>query len=295
MKVKCVVPVTAIVTAYDRVDTTRETIRRLQACDPPPDEILAHLDNGADFSLPDGVRVLRSSSNVGPGGGRNRMISEARNEWVASFDDDSYPVEGNYFGKLAEVIGRHPGASVIASEIRHRNRKHDSPQFVGEREIAAFVGCGCAYRKSAFLETDGYVPLPVAYGMEEVDLALQIRERDGKIIEASSLKVFHDTDLKHHHSSKITAGSIMNQALLVWARYPFSSFGYGLLQYGNKVFDNCKRGRWAGVFHGVLGTLPHLVRFLHLRKPVSSKTLQQFRTLRVVPLPIEQKRTTKLL
>lgn len=273
-------PITAIVSAYDREKETNFTIRGLQSCEPPPDEIIVHLDNGANFVLPAGIEVIRSHENVGPGGGRNRMIGKARNEWVASFDDDSYPVESDYFAKLSLVIERHPEAAVIASVVRHRDPVHDSPAFEGEREVAAFVGCGCAYRREAFLETDGYVPLPVAYGMEEVDLALQLHDRGGKIVESASLAVFHDTDLDHHHFAKITAGSIMNQALLIWARYPVPLIGYGLLQYGNKVWDNCKRRRWAGVFRGVFGTLPHLLRFRHLRKPVSTETLLRYRALR---------------
>ena len=37
--------------------------------------------------------------------------------------------------------------------------------------MADFSGGGCAYRKTRYLEIGGYVPIPTAYGMEEVDLA----------------------------------------------------------------------------------------------------------------------------
>ena len=56
----------------------------------------------------------------------------------------------------------------------------------------------CVYRRSAFLEAGGYVPLPVAYGMEEVDLALRLHSRGGKILTTPWLRVFHNTDLKRH-------------------------------------------------------------------------------------------------
>lgn len=273
------IPITAIVAAYDREEATRETIRRLQACDPAPAEILVHLDNGADFELPAGVRVLRSSANVGPGGGRNRMIHEAAHEWVASFDDDSYPVSSDFFAKLGEVIRRYPEAGVIAAVIRHRNPQHDSHAFEGEREVVTFVGCGCVYRKSAFLKTEGYLPLPVAYGMEEVDLSLQLHAQGVPIIESPLLKVFHDTDLTHHESARITAGSIMNQALLAWLRYPLFAIPYGFLQWANKIVDNVLRGRIGGSIRGVLETPAHLWRYRALRRPVSVGLLRSFRNI----------------
>jgi len=279
MKSDPVIPITAIVTAYDREEITRETVRRLLACDPPPEEILVHLDNGADFEFPEGVRVLRSSENIGPGGGRNWMIREAGNGWVASFDDDSYPLSSDYFTRVAEVIQRHPEVGVIAAEIRHRDPIHDASSFTSEQEAASFIGCGCIYRKEAFLQTDGYIRLPVAYGMEEVDLALQLHAQGISLLAAPDLKVFHDTDLSHHQSAKITAGSIKNQALLAWVRYPFSASFYGLLQWMNKAFDNLKRGRFAGALQGLIGSPLHLWKYRGLRQPVSWAVIKKFRRL----------------
>ena len=38
--------------------------------------------------------------------------------------------------------------------------------------VASFVGCGCAYRREAFGETRGYVPLPLAYAFSIVGSGL---------------------------------------------------------------------------------------------------------------------------
>lgn len=271
---------TAIIAAYDREEATRETVRRLQACKPAPAEILVHLDNGADFPLPEGVRVIFSDKNLGPGGGRNRLVREATHEWIASFDDDSYPMETDYFARLEKVVGRHLDAGVIACTVRHRDPAHDSLAPDADRPTATFVGCGCVYRRSAFLKTNGYVPLPVAYGMEEVDFALQLHDLGLSVIETPDLKVFHDTDLSHHERPAIAAGSIMNQALLAWARYPVASLPYGALQWINKIRDNLKRRRFRGTLQGILGTPAHLWKNRNLRQPVASTTLVRFRRLR---------------
>ena len=75
-------------------------------------------------------------------------------------------------------------------------------------------------RRDAFLQTAGYLPLRYAYGMEEVDLALQLLDRGWKIMAASELRVFHDTEMKHHSSPSVNAAQISNVGLLVFLRYP---------------------------------------------------------------------------
>ena len=273
------VSITAILPAYDRVEQTLTTIARLTACQPPPAEILVHLDNGADFPLPAHVRVLRSPTNLGPGGGRNLLIKAARCEWVASFDDDSFPVEEDFFAKAMKAIGDYPQAAVIACPIIHRNVPSLEDCRPKLRRTATFVGCGCIYQRSAFLETEGYVPLPVAYGMEEIDLALQLHAAGRLMVEVPQLEVFHDTDLSHHDSPRITAGSIKNQALLTWVRYPLASFPYGFLQWLNKAKDNLLRRRFRGAIKGMLETPGYLWRHRKLRQPVAPGALRSFRAL----------------
>lgn len=277
--------VSSIVTAYDREAITRATIARLLACEPPPEEIIVHFDNGAEFSLPDGVKILRSTKNLGPGGARNLLVQAAMNEWVASFDDDSFPESIDFFAQVKEQIGKHAKAGVLACSIRHRDPIHDSPGPSEDAEVAAFVGCGCIYRKSAFLATRGYVSLPVAYGMEEVDLALQLHQLDIPIIHCPKLVVVHDTELSHHESARITAGAIQNQALLAWLRYPIESFPYGFMQWLNKIRDSLLRRRFAGAVRGIVSTPGHVWRYRSLRKPVSASALAGWRNLRIHPRP----------
>jgi len=278
--------ITAIVTAYDRKDSTLATIDRLRTCNPPPDEVIVHFDHGAEFPLPKGVRVLKSTNNLGPGGGRNLMVQAARYEWVASFDDDSFPEGLDFFARVEQHIQRFPFAGVLACTIQHRDPRHDSQGPTMDCEVADFVGCGCIYRKAAFLSTGGYVPLPVAYGMEEVDLALQLRHLGIPIIYCPALAVIHDTTLSHHESAHITAGAIQNQALIAWLRYPAASLPYGFIQWLNKIRDSLRRGRFAGTLRGILGTPTHLWQFRALRSPVGSKVLADWRVLRDQPRPL---------
>src|SRR5215475_10350530 len=95
--------ISAIVAAYERVEQTLATLRVIQSCVPPPDEILVHVDahqiacEKAIRNAFPAVRILCSHDQVGPGGGRNKLVNAAQFEFIASFDDDSYPIDSDYF------------------------------------------------------------------------------------------------------------------------------------------------------------------------------------------------------
>src|SRR6185369_4964106 len=169
-------------------------------------------------AFPD-VRVLLSEERLGPGGGRNKLMVAATCELVASFDDDSYPIDADYFARALELFDRHPNASLICAALFHRGETI-ALDARDAQWTADFSGGACVYRRSVFLDAGGYVPLRVAYGMEEVDLALRLHSRGARILTTSWLRVFHDTDLQRHDDAQVTAGSIANVALLTYLRYP---------------------------------------------------------------------------
>ena len=287
-------PITAIVTAYRRTPETFATLERLKTRVPPPDEILVHVDAGGEECLaavarayPE-IRLLSSETLVGPGGARNKLIAAAKHETVASFDDDSYPIDLDYFARLQELFAAYPEASVITSEVFTRGQK------VGASAnqncwVADFIGCGCAYRRSRFLETRGYVPLAAAYGMEEVDVALQLHALGHRVLKASCVRVFHDTDYGAHHSPRLVSGTIANAALLVYLRYPLSAWPRGMLQVGNAVFYAVRHRRWRGVSNGLLRIPAHLLTHRHYRRVVPGKALRSYLALRLKPSPIRRK------
>src|SRR5215472_11881871 len=87
--------ITAIVTAYRRIDRTLATLQVIRACKPSPKQILVRVDanqteceEAIRGAFPD-IGLFCSARPVGPGGGRNKLLSEAKGDFVASFDDDS--------------------------------------------------------------------------------------------------------------------------------------------------------------------------------------------------------------
>jgi GT2 family glycosyltransferase len=283
--------ISAIVTAYERIDQTLATLRVIQSCVPGPDEILVHVDANqiaCEQAIRDAfpnVRVLRSEEQVGPGGGRNKLVEAAHFEFVASFDDDSYPIDSDFFARALRSFEKFPEASLICAALYHAGESIGLDEQTAHW-TADFSGGACIYRRKAFLAAGGYVPLPVAYGMEEVDLAIRLHSQGGKILTTPWLRVFHNTDLKRHGDPRVTAGSIANLALLAYLRYPVSLWGIGAGQCVNRLLWLLRHGRRRGIVKGVTMIPAHVWENHRYRAPVSKKVVRSYLALRRAPVEV---------
>lgn len=272
--------ISATVTAFDRVDQTIVTLARIKACIPPPDEILVHVDGNRE-DCADAIRLAHqdvtlifSEASVGPGGGRNKLVAAARNELVASFDDDSYPIDIDYFERVQRIASSEIAAAVISASVFHPEETIGTDRQVATC-VASFVSCGSVFRRQAFLEAGGFLPLVVAYGMEEEDLSLRLHDRGLEVVHTPWLRVFHDADRRRHAHPRVNAGVIANLALLVYLRYPPRYWPYGLLQLANRVFWCLRAGRLAGILSGLLSIPRHLYRYRGYRSPVTVEALRR--------------------
>lgn len=260
----------------------------IRACKPCPDEILVHIDADQTHcetairqAFPD-MKILRSENRVGPGGGRNKLLAAAKNDLVASFDDDSYPIDTDYFARALALFKKFPAASILCAAVYHPGEAVN-PDVNSADWVSDFAGGACVYRRASFLAAGGYVPLPIAYGMEEVDLALRLHAQGGRILKAPWLRVFHDADLKRHANPEVTAASIANLALLAYLRYPPSLWLVGLGQCFNRIFWLIRHGRWRGIVSGLLMIPVHLRAHHRHRQLIGSETVKSYLALRRAP------------
>jgi GT2 family glycosyltransferase len=284
------IKISAIVTGYERVDQILNTLRILASCDPAPDEILVHVDanriecvNAIASTFPQ-LRILVSNERVGPGGGRNKLIAAATHDFVASFDDDSYPIDADYFARAQKLLDRFPEASIVCASLYHAGEAIG----LDERKAqwtADFSGGACVFRRDAFVKAGGYVPLPIAYGMEETDLALRLHSQGGKILSSSWLRVFHDTDRQRQAEPHVTAGSIANLALLAYLRYPVALWSIGAWQCANRVLWLLRHGRHRGIWRGLTMIPGHLRAHRRFRLTVSTRAVRSYLELRRAPSP----------
>src|SRR5215213_6214865 len=278
-----------IVTAYERIEQTLATLRVIQSCVPAPDEILVHVDanqiaceNAIEITFPN-VRVLRSEQQVGPGGGRNKLVEAAQFELIASFDDDSYPIDSDYFARALRIFEKFPEASLVCAALYHAGESIGLDDRSAHWTADFSVGA-CIFKRKAFLNAGGYVPLPVAYGMEEVDLAIRLHSQGGRILTTRWLRVFHDSDLKHHGDPQVTAGSIANLALLAYLRYPVSLWGIGVGQCGNRLLWLLRHRRRRGIWKGLTMIPAHLRANHRYRLPLSRGAVRSYLALRRSPV-----------
>lgn len=282
--------ITAIVTAYNQPEKTIATLNQLKHCNPSPTEILVHIDGGKtelnlllqkEFS---NVKIILSQENIGPGGGRNKLIEMAQYDLIASFDDDSYPLDIDYFDRLIKLFTAFPDASIITATLYHQNEliKDATEQSYW---VADFAGGACAYRKNTLLNTTGYIPLPIAYGMEEVDLSLRLHAQGYKILQTNFIRVFHNTDRKRHGNHRVTSASIANIALLTFLRYPILCWFIGLLQIMSRITWLIKNQRCQGIATGITMIPKHLYTYRQFRQTVPTSALISYLSLRRKPCP----------
>ena len=288
---------------------------QILACRPVPAEVLVHVDAGDEQTkaalegkYEESVRWFTSDRTQGPGGGRNVLIREAQSPLVASFDDDSWPLDADYFRVAAELFAAHPEAAVLsAEEVRLSSQKSEvrsqksecktnlrplasdlrplapdlRPPISGPSPfpVACFQNCAAVLRRDAFLSTRGYLPLRQAYGMEEADVALQLLDAGRSILHTPDLRVFHDTALEHHADAAVNAAHICNTALMAYLRYPVGYWPLGALQVFNRVRYAAGVGRWRGIARGLCQIPGALWRYRKERKPMRAATIALSRRL----------------
>lgn len=105
---------------------------RLGALKPAPSEILflddASPDNSAAMvrqfietvAPATDVRLLTNTANTGIAGAYNRLAREARGEWVHILDADDYPLEPDFYARIARAV--RPGCDVIVTALRSNSR-----------------------------------------------------------------------------------------------------------------------------------------------------------------------------
>lgn len=258
-----------------------DTLDRLAACDPAPAEVIVHVDNsnGEIESILaaryPSVRVLSSATRVGPGGGRHRCLEASTQPIFASFDDDSWPVDGDYFRQVVHQFEQHPRAAIVMAEVFHRNEPLPE-RSRATKVISDYAGCGYAIRTSAYRQTSGHVDRFCPYGIEEVDIALQLHALGWLVIRSFDLRVFHDTTLSHRAQPETNAGVVENVALWAFLRYPATLWPHALLQLANLVLFLIRSGRSAGILRGLAGIPRTLREYSGQRRPLRAAQVRAY-------------------
>jgi GT2 family glycosyltransferase len=278
-------PVAVVIPTYNRGSAVVSVLEKVLACDPQPAEIWVHIDQNDGVlerhlmeRFP-GVHILTSAGRLGPGGGRHRCLLACGAPYAVSLDDDSWPVDADFFAAIDPLFSSYPRAAIFGASIWHR-AEAEIRRSRAVRRVASYVGCGHAVRVAAYRDIRGYLARPMAYAIEESDVGLQLFVRGWQVFSAEELRVYHDTDRTHHEASEVTASTITNLALLAFLHYPAMDLGRGAAQVANRVAYSVRRGRIRGVASGVGGIVTECYRNRALRAPIRHEVLMEYLRLR---------------
>ncbi|HBJ86499.1 MAG TPA: hypothetical protein DDZ88_22125 [Verrucomicrobiales bacterium] len=281
--------ISVVVPAHRDLPPLLRTLHFLERCSPGPAEVLVHVDGGSAEILSavrarhPAVRLLVSDDLLGPGGSRNRLVATAKHEWIANFDDDSFPAHASYFGRVAALITRFPEAAILSAASHAAEWQTSNIERVG-----IFSGCGCVFRKSLFEKLGGFVPLPVAYGMEEVDLSLRTHAAGGLIVHDPLLRVRHEPlPGRARDHAAISAAVLANTALFPALRFPWWLLGLGLYQILRRIVWMIQQGEGRFVLRGLRQMPQHLWSRREHRKPVPGCAVLSWLRLRRHPEALE--------
>jgi len=279
-----VCPISVIVPACRRLEKLLATLQRIRDCRPAPAELLVHVDGGDETIVAavrawdQSIQILTSAGSLGPGGSRNRLIAAARHELVANFDDDSFPAQPDYFARVMQLAERFPEAAMFSAASHAK--EWQSLQF---QRIALPSGCGCVFRKSWFERIQGFVPLPVAYNMEEVDIGLQLHAIGGSIVHDPLLRVVHDRVLSQEVDATTNAQVLANTALFPFLRFPAWLWPVGAWSVLNRMALLVCWGWTTGLLDGLRMIPDYLQRHKQYRREVTSPSLLSWLLLKRWP------------
>jgi glycosyltransferase involved in cell wall biosynthesis len=231
-----VVRFSIVVPVYNNPRDLRECVGALLAESGPDTEILvvddASTDDTAAVAADLDVRVLRLSTNAGPGGARNHGVRHARGDVVFFVDADVIIAPGSV-ARVRRVFEERPDVAAVFGSYdetpraagyvsRYRNLLHHFVHQNGHGEASTFwAGCG-AIRRDVFLAIGGFderrFPRP---SIEDIELGLRLRRSGHTILLDGTIQGTH---LKQWSLVSMIRTDITQRAL-PWSRLILESEG----------------------------------------------------------------------
>lgn len=168
------------ITTHNRRDELARTLGAIAALDPAPDEMLVAADGCTDgtddwvkTAYPQ-VRLIVHSQPRGSIPSRNELAAACTCDVFVSLDDDSYPLEPDFIGRMRELFAGNPRLAVATFPQRTDEQPETLTRsdFGAPRFVGSYANSAAALRRSVFEKLGGYYD-PFFHAYEEPDLALR--------------------------------------------------------------------------------------------------------------------------
>jgi glycosyltransferase involved in cell wall biosynthesis len=218
-----------MIASRNRCDDLRRTLAHLHGMNPPPGEIFVVADACTDGTVAmvredfPHCRLHVNASNQGSIRSRDFILRHATGDLVLCLDDDSYPLQPDFFARLPEVFAAHPEAAVISfPELRDGNvfvPPDKTPETPGHY-LSAYANGAAAMRRADYLASSGYPPF-FQHAYEEPDYALQCYARGRAVWFEPSLVLRHHFSGVNRDRGRTHRLNARNELWSVWMRCPW--------------------------------------------------------------------------
>jgi GT2 family glycosyltransferase len=135
--------------------------------------------------------VWTAGPQLGPAANRNHGARLAKSSWIVFTDDDCLPGE-DWLRQIVCAIQKHPEADVIEGRTTADREQSTLAETAPFNDVGGNLwSCNLSLKRDRFLEIGGFdekFPFPA---MEDVDLALRIKNSKMQIFFASEALVIH--------------------------------------------------------------------------------------------------------
>jgi GT2 family glycosyltransferase len=184
-----------IVPTYNRYNALPEFFDNLAAIDKALYTLWLIDDHSTEKDISvvpkwDNIRFIQLPQNIGQAGARNYAIDHGTAPYVISLDDDAwFTVDSQNLNHIIEGFNKHPDAGCLMFNIA--TPKTAFSDDIDGLLLPLHVTCGCAYRRTALEEINGFNSI-IHSGAEETDISLKLYRANWNIRSLYSVHVFHN-------------------------------------------------------------------------------------------------------
>ncbi|MEZ5330949.1 MAG: glycosyltransferase [Thermoanaerobaculia bacterium] len=282
-------PVAVVYVTRNRRDELAGSLESLGRATPGPSRILV-VDNASADGTAEWLRrehpeveVVAQDRNLGVATGRTVGIEAVGEELVLCLDDDARLESADAFARVGERFDESPQLAVLAFRIVNARRGetlgHEFPRrrlsargVERRQEVAYFIGCGFAARRSTFLEAGGFNPL-LHYGLEELDLSYRLLEAGHRLLYDPAIVVRHRADPGSRRDRRWYFHMARSRIPVVLANLPlWAAVPHLVLWHGGLLAHGLARGHASAVVAGAAEGWRLAPRAWRKRRPISPGT-----------------------
>lgn len=230
------------------------------------------------------VRLIRNSTPVGLILARNRLMREARGDYIFSLDDDSYFMSEDAISSAVNTFQSFTDIGALSFRIicpANESVCQQPDSLPARYLVAAYVGCGHALRRDLLSRVGLYPTCFTRYGEEENDLSLRIMDAGYWVVRLRDVVVRHEYSFQNRDEAMTTYWGMQNGISIVLMRYPWYLVApFCVQKLASYLLFTLRKGWVRTYFAALLSLAKRLPGILSERRPVSLRAIKTWLVLR---------------